>query len=1355
MEVVSTAGLTGPFQRSTMKEDRNIVGSSGPTTLNLQAIDVCNSRCVMCNIWKDGRRETISLEELGTYLRQPYFSSIAHVGVTGGEPTLRKDLIELYRLLPECLPRLEGASFMTHGMQTDRTVAIYSQVHEMYRTGGLEFHGMVSLDGIGDVHDSVRGRRGAFDAASRTLLTLKDRGVNVIAACTVVRSNVYGLHDLLDWGQKNGVYVRFRIAEFIRPLYNADCSSEIRSFDDREVRHLVCFFSLLITEYEKDEAIRRTYRSIQSILTGGKRLVACPYQRGAAVNMGARGELAACAPKGSSFVPDFSGDAVEKRVREDRKQIAAEHCATCIHDYHDEWSESSRVELVMAEECGSALYGMEESSIEMTEVPVVPLDWPSIREILLVGWYGTETAGDIAILRGIIAEYSRENSALRFCVLSLHPNYTRTTIAEWPPEIRARVRIADYVSRDAMRAVQDCDAVVMAGGPLMDIHETGKILRLFVHFARAGKPRVIEGCGVGPLNNEEYRWNVCRIARLATQIRVRDEASRDLLRRFGIRKSIEVRPDPAHTFIEEQGIRHHGGEGKVIRCFLRELTCEYPQSLTPARATANLTSFLERLLDWYPEHRIELWAMHHFPVGKDDRIYARDLVRSIRNPRLTFVWEPRTPREILDAMAAAEFCVCMRFHSCVFASAVGSPFIAIDYTDGGKIAGFLDDSGQLGRVCTLAGLEHLDRAGFETKLRTAKNVQTGLFQQPSDRPKVLHIVQRLGGGGAARAMVSVATHSRRSGGPEHTVVSLQPAERTGIELVRDANLALIDSPPPRDLKRAMAAADIVLVHWWNYPEIVRLFASELPAMRLMAWIHVGGYHAPYVLSRKLVEFVDFAAGCSEHTCRHPAMRNCGTAAENSRSGLIFASADFERLRGFRARSHEGFRVGYVGTPDPTKMHPHFVRMSSMVEVPGVRFVICGGGSTEWLETEAKERGCADKFELLGAVDDVSSVLETIDVYGYPLCAETYAAAELNIQEVMFSGIAIVAFPHGGISDLILHNQTGLLVNTEEEYARAIEFLYSHPRERERLGNNAAQYARAHWGADKMGVEFNRRFERLLKQPKLARRWTVNSELLVRGELPRQLAMHPGARLFVESLEAAGSPYCRSVLGETDEEILSAEEEIVNQSLLFHYSCAFGYARVLPKDRYLELWSGLGHMGRGHHSAALEAFERCSDAGLRHWRVSWYRAKAAKALGRVEMAAAEIAKVLRAVPAFEPAQLLQAELPMPKVLPAQAEAALRHSQEAQRWIRAGQFERARNHLECAAKILPGEVLILELMADMDCRLGRFESARVILAAIRKREPKRATPRLAVIGAILARQETASPQDARATAGTLVE
>ena len=110
------------------------------------------------------------------------------------------------------------------------------------------------------------------------------------------------------------------------------------------------------------------------------------------------------------------------------------------------------------------------------------------------------------------------------------------------------------------------------------------------------------------------------------------------------------------------------------------------------------------------------------------------------------------------------------------------------------------------------------------------------------------------------------------------------------------------------------------------------------------------------------------------------------------------------------------------------------------------------------------------------MEDIRSVLESLDVYGYPLCPDTYAAAELNLQEAMFAGLPVVTFPHGGIGKLVQHGETGMLVNTPEEYAQAIEQLYQNPAERARLGApTALGFAQRYWGAESAAREFQRSF----------------------------------------------------------------------------------------------------------------------------------------------------------------------------------------------------------------------------------------------------------------------------------------
>jgi sulfatase maturation enzyme AslB (radical SAM superfamily) len=318
-----------------------------PRTLNFQVNDICNARCVMCNVWQHKRGVELTPADLASLLADPYFSEVEHVGITGGEPTLRRDLADYYRVLLSSCPKLTGASFITHGLDTERILQVYGSVAEAYRVRGLAFHGMVSIDGVGAVHDRVRGRAHAFDRATRTLFGLKASGIHTVACCTIVKTNVWGLWDLLEWGFDK-TYIRFRVGEFINRLGNTDRTDEIRAFDEAERSELISFFHTLIQSYETDETVQRTYASIVSLLSGGERLVGCPYQDGRALNLDCRGQFALCAPKGTPHPLGSSPAMAVAAVDDERRAIRSRHCSTCIHDYHDDWRPEVAQEMAAA-----------------------------------------------------------------------------------------------------------------------------------------------------------------------------------------------------------------------------------------------------------------------------------------------------------------------------------------------------------------------------------------------------------------------------------------------------------------------------------------------------------------------------------------------------------------------------------------------------------------------------------------------------------------------------------------------------------------------------------------------------------------------------------------------------------------------------------------------------------------------------------------------------------------------------------------------------------------------------------------------------------------------------------------------
>src|SRR5262249_40502507 len=148
-------------------------------------------------------------------------------------------------------------------------------------------------------------------------------------------------------------------------------------------------------------------------------------------------------------------------------------------------------------------------------------------------------------------------------------------------------------------------------------------------------------------------------------------------------------------------------------------------------------------------------------------------------------------------------------------------------------------------------------------------------------------------------------------------------------------------------------------------------------------------------------------------------------------------------------------------------------MSAAVDLPEVRFVVCGGNQRqeELLRREAERYGAAERFELLGFVELLKPVLERLGVFGYPLCTDTYATSEQSLQEAMYAGLPSVVFPHGGLGYLVEHEQTGLVVRTPAEYTAALERLGRRPAERERLGRNAREYARRVFNSAEFGAQF--------------------------------------------------------------------------------------------------------------------------------------------------------------------------------------------------------------------------------------------------------------------------------------------
>jgi len=128
-----------------------------------------------------------------------------------------------------------------------------------------------------------------------------------------------------------------------------------------------------------------------------------------------------------------------------------------------------------------------------------------------------------------------------------------------------------------------------------------------------------------------------------------------------------------------------------------------------------------------------------------------------------------------------------------------------------------------------------------------------------------------------------------------------------------------------------------------------------------------------------------------------------------------------------------------------------------------RLVVLAGGDPGPLHAEARRLGVADRLIVRERVTDIEGYLATADVGLFTSEVESFC---LSILELMSVGCPSVAFAVGGIPEVTIPGETGLLVRFGDTAAMAgaVESLWRDPARRAALGHAAQQRARKYFSA---------------------------------------------------------------------------------------------------------------------------------------------------------------------------------------------------------------------------------------------------------------------------------------------------
>ncbi|MBI9045457.1 MAG: glycosyltransferase [Anaerolineaceae bacterium] len=127
--------------------------------------------------------------------------------------------------------------------------------------------------------------------------------------------------------------------------------------------------------------------------------------------------------------------------------------------------------------------------------------------------------------------------------------------------------------------------------------------------------------------------------------------------------------------------------------------------------------------------------------------------------------------------------------------------------------------------------------------------------------------------------------------------------------------------------------------------------------------------------------------------------------------------------------------------------------------PDAKFALCGDGfQREDLEKQARDLGVLNHVKFLGFRSDVAELMMLSDIYVLPSRSEGMPNA---IMEAMSLELPVIAFSVGGIPELIIQSQTGILIKPQDVDAlsQGIIDLINDPGKGQKLGQAARRTIR--------------------------------------------------------------------------------------------------------------------------------------------------------------------------------------------------------------------------------------------------------------------------------------------------------
>ncbi len=372
------------------------------------------------------------------------------------------------------------------------------------------------------------------------------------------------------------------------------------------------------------------------------------------------------------------------------------------------------------------------------------------------------------------------------------------------------------------------------------------------------------------------------------------------------------------------------------------------------------------------------------------------------------------------------------------------------------------------------------------------------MNQTKQKPTVCHVLHTLSVGGAE---VLAREFSRQ--GKEHfrfVFACLDELGSMGKELLADKFDVIslqrkpgIDMGAAKRLKAYCKAQQVDVIHAHQYTPFFYSSLSRVLGNRLPILFTEHGRTFPDYRRNKRVFANQFLFSRKDsviavgNQVRNALIANEGIAEKKIE--VIYNGIDVRKFQPrIDGRSETRAKLGlsesdtaviHVARLDPLKDHISAVRAFGLLKSnPEIRLLIVGEGQEKAnIENEIRNLGVEKQVEMLGLRSDIPELLNASDVC---LLTSRSEGIPLTLAEAMATELPVVATNVGGVSEIVLDGETGLLCDARdvESLASHISHLCSSAAQRTDFGKAGRNRIISHFNADSMHSQYQDKYREL-------------------------------------------------------------------------------------------------------------------------------------------------------------------------------------------------------------------------------------------------------------------------------------